>query len=158
MLVFGRNNDDKGAQLEHLATRILAHLGYFDIVVNRRGPGGDEIDVTAEYRFPALDSLKKRRLVCECKAQATPINMTDWEKFLGKVYVEETVSDHQEVQACMIALAGANGNVVGSYDLLRRRRDSLSLIFGDTLYRHLSSLFNMAGPARAEQVVHAFTS
>ena len=89
MIILGKTNDDKGTQLEILTREILKNMGCINIEVNFVSSGGEEIDVCADYPLPSIGTIQYRRLICECKAYAKPINIPDWLKFLGKIYSEE---------------------------------------------------------------------
>ena len=143
MIILGRSGDDKGKQLEQLTRRLVEDLGYRNVVVNKVDVGGEEIDVAAEFPLPQPGSPTTHRLICECKAHKAPTDMTDWLKFLGKVYVEESLSG-QEVFGCFIALSGVNGNVHGGYDKLRLRRRNVQLVSGATLVDHLRRTHGLA--------------
>ncbi len=60
------------------------------------------------------------------------MDMTQWCKFLGKVFHQETCTQ-AEVAGCFISLSGVNGYVQGNYDELRRHRASITLLHGDDL-------------------------
>lgn len=142
LIILGRNKDDKGKQLELLTKHLLSTLGYTDIVTNDIGAGGQEVDVRAEIRIPSLRGGNRERVICECKAHQTPIQVTDWFKFLGKLLVEEARL-HAQVRGCFIALSGVNGNVAGSYDALRQNRPGIELITGDDLVNLITKAFNL---------------
>jgi hypothetical protein len=130
--VFGKHSDDKGTQLEQLTRRLLERLGYRQVALNVVGSGGSEIDVRAEYPVPGLLESSPIRLVGECKAYETPINLPDWLKFLGKVYSEEARRPGQ-VRGLLVALSGANGNVLGAVDELRLHKDTVDVVTGERL-------------------------
>jgi Restriction endonuclease len=130
--LFGRTNDDKGAQLEHLTKRLLERLGYEDVTLNFVGSGGSEVDIHGNYPLPALSGNKKLTLIGECKAYESPINLPDWLKFLGKVFTERTCR-RGDTRAVFVALSGANGNVAGAYEEFRLRDESIELISGSKL-------------------------
>lgn len=143
MLILGKSGDDKGKQLEQLTRRLVEDLGYRNVVVNKVDVGGEEIDVVAEFPLPQPGPPAAHRLICECKAHKAPTDMTDWLKFLGKVYVEESLLGH-EVFGCFIALSGVNGNVHGSYDKLRIRRRNVQLVSEGALLEHLRRSHGLA--------------
>ncbi len=140
--VLGKTSDDKGSQLEQLTKRLLEEMGYIDIVVNSVGTGGHEIDVQADRIFPSLGGEQRIRVICECKAHQNPNSISDWLKFLGKVFVEEARLKKQ-VNGCFIALSGVNGNVAGNYDSLHQNRENIDLISGDTLTHLLVKIFDV---------------
>ena len=143
LIVLGKTNDDKGTQLEQLTKSLLERLGYKEIVLNDIGPGGQEIDLRAEILIPSLQGEQQRRVICECKAHRTPIGLTDWLKFIGKVHVEE-IRLQREITGCFIALSGVNGSVAGSFDELRQHRQSIELITGEHLVGLLQKVFDFA--------------
>lgn len=61
-------------------------------------------------------------LICECKAYRSSVSITDWLKFLGKVFVEEC---QDKVEACFIVLSGGNEYVAGSYRYPANRLKSI---------------------------------
>ena len=114
LYILGKNTDDKGSQLEDLTRDILASQGYENIVANTVYSGGSEIDVAASYKKQVGIKNMDFPVICECKAHDKAIVMTDWLKFIGKLYIEKLKNEH--TIGLMIALSGANGNVVGSYN------------------------------------------
>ncbi len=109
IFVYGNTNDDKGAQLESLTASILKSMGY-TVNSNEIKSGGNELDVVATKKEPIGGDVC---LICECKAHNSLITMNDWLKFIGKLYLEQ--KKNQLTHGLMIALSGANGNVLGSY-------------------------------------------
>lgn len=90
----GRNNDDKGTQLEILTKRILMQHGLTNVMRDEVGPGANEIDVTAEIIHNVGLSEIKIPVICECKAYDTAVTMPQWLKFLGKLYVEQKINSN----------------------------------------------------------------
>ena len=86
LYILGKNSDDKGTQLEQLTVKILEHQGLEEITTNIQGAGGNEIDITAYSRATIGISQQKTKVIGECKAHKSPINTTDWLKFIGKVH------------------------------------------------------------------------
>lgn len=129
--IVGRSGDDKGKQLEELTARLLRRLGYRNIGLNVIGSGGSEVDIRAEYALPGLQE-STLVLVGECKAHESTISLPDWLKFLGKVLTESTHSSSQ-VRGILIALSGANGNVLGAVDAIQEKRTDVQLVQGDEL-------------------------
>lgn len=155
-VVLGRNPDDKGAQLEALAVAILKHLGYCSITVNEISAGGHEIDVRAEYAVPSPGGGKQHPVICECKAHDRAIVTADWLKFLGKMFTEECCSRSQPF-GCLIALGGANGNVLGAYRTVRETTERVELIAGERLFGLLQQLFDLPAVDRIEARVRSIT-
>ena len=116
LLILGENSDDKGTQLEALTSDLLRQLGYTNVVANSIGHGGFEIDVSAEFSvpMPGRDG-SPIKVFCECKAHSKPIGMTDWLKFLGKLW-SQRVTQFSDARGVFIALSGVNGNVYGHYE------------------------------------------
>lgn len=140
MLVFlGRTNDEKGAQLELFSRDLLAQLKFENIRTNAIGAGGEEIDVAGEVLFPMPTGNRRRKLICECKATRKPSDMTEWLKFLGKVY-SATRNRNEEVFGCFIALGGVNGNVFGHYERLKEGHDEVSIMSREELVAHVAAL------------------
>ncbi|WP_379134098.1 hypothetical protein [Paenibacillus sp. sgz500958] len=156
MIILGKSNDDKGTQLEELTKRLLSGYGYKNIITNYIGPGGEEIDVSADYYLPGIGQNQTRRLICECKAYKTPIDITSWLKFLGKIFIEESRRD-EEVFGCFIALSGVNGNVAGNYDELFTHRTNVSLVSGEKLTESVTQLFNLTDGNVINQIVSHYT-
>ncbi len=144
LAILGASSTDKGDQLEQLTATLLTRKGYRNVRTNMISVGGEEIDVAAEYVQPGIGGEQTRKALCECKAHRHAIALTDWLKFLGKVYEEEARS-RQEVTGCFIALSGVNGNVAGSYDDLRRNRQNITLVEGDTLASEIAEVYHLAG-------------
>src|SRR5688500_15375962 len=95
MIILGRSRDDKGTELEQLTESILRRRGLRNIHCNQIGEGGSEVDAHAEHPQPGIGHTYLHPHLCECKAHASPIGMTDWLKFLGKIYTEEAVTGRQ---------------------------------------------------------------
>jgi len=144
LLILGEDSDDKGKQLESLTVRILKALRYQNIVANEIGAGGQEIDVRAESTTPTPGGQGfTLRVLCECKAYRSPVAITHWLKFLGKLYSEEARIKSQ-ISGCFIALSGVNGNVAGHFDELKCNRPGIELITGERLLEVLRSVFDIA--------------
>lgn len=156
--VFGRTSDEKGSQLEELTRRLLARLGYTNLSLNVVGAGGGEVDVQGELRIPGLAGDTSLRVVGECKAYESPVGMSDWLKFLGKVYSEQARNPNP-VRGTLVALSGANGNVRGAAEQLRMSRTDVELVDGEALISlvqvvcEVSPLASVA--ARARQMTNA---
>lgn len=119
----------------------MIQLDYQNITTNYIGPGGEEIDVVADFKIPSIGMNITRRLICECKAYKTPLDTSSWLKFLGKVFVEE--SSKEEVYGCFIALSGVNGNVKGNYEEIRKNRSNIILVTGETLNEAVTQMYNL---------------
>lgn len=148
--VFGRNTDDKGSQLEELTRRLLERLGYRQLALNVVGSGGSEVDVRGEYPVPGPVGSAAVRVVGECKAYETPVNLPDWLKFLGKIYSEEARSPG-EVRGLFVALSGANGNVRGAVDELRVHKRTIDFVDGENLVPLVQEEFATPPLARVAQ-------
>lgn len=157
MIILGKTNDDKGTQLETLTRDILSKMGCKNIQINFVSSGGEEIDVTADYLLPTVGAIQYRRLVCECKAHAKPIDMPPWLKFLGMVYSEEARLN-SEVSGCFISLSGVNGNVSGHYDQLKMKRPNIMLVKGDVLLDELKKLHDLCDVEDVNSSLARFTA
>lgn len=157
LLILGQTSDDKGTQLEQLTKYLLQEMGYVDVVVNSVGAGGQEIDVQAEIKMPSLDGEQRTRVICECKAHKEPVAISDWLKFLGKLFVEESRL-RKHVYGCFIALSGVNGNVEGNFDILHEYREDIELIRGDALVRLLAKKFNLISIGEIAECIRNLTS
>lgn len=142
LTILHKTNDDKGTQLELLTSRILKSIGYTDIIMNLVSTGGHEIDIIASYSQPGMGQPITRMTIGECKAKGTPIDTNDWLKFLGKIFTEE-LGGKNNIDGCMIALSGANGNVKGQYMHLKETRNNIQLIEGDGLINSLNKIYNI---------------
>jgi hypothetical protein len=143
VLVLGKTTDDKGAQLEKLTQALLSAKQYRNICRNWIGPGGEEIDVRAEYTIPTFTEKRTIKIICECKAYKTAVDMTHWLKFCGKVYVEQQTQG-ADARGSFIALSGVNGNVRGNYDELKRHDANVELIAGDDLLDLIRHVYPLA--------------
>jgi Restriction endonuclease len=146
--VFGTTSDDKGTQLEQLTSRLLRRLGYRDIATNVVGAGGSEVDVRAELQLPSIHVSDRIHLMAECKASDAPIVLSDWLKFLGKVYTERARGSGQ-VRGILIALSGANGNAAGAVAEFNNADTTVELITGDRLADIVVQEFGMPGIQQA---------
>ncbi len=88
LYILGNTPKEKGGQLESLARLLLEKREFTNLVVNDISSGGHEIDVRGDRVVASLDQQQVYRVICECKARKSPVDMTDWLKFLGKVYVQ----------------------------------------------------------------------
>jgi len=131
MIILATSKDDKGKQLELLTKHLLRDIGYRKCTTNVMANGA-EIDVRGELRLPGLGDERTQRLICECKAHKAVMDMTQWCKFLGKVFHQE-LCEQTEVAGCFISLSGVNGHVQGNFDELHRHRKSIMLVHGDDL-------------------------
>ncbi len=145
--LIGKNTDDVGKQLEEIVARILKHKGVVEIYTNVVGSGANELDVTGNYLLP---TGQKRKVICECKAYSRPINLPDWEKFCGKIYLEKSRQNGQDVYGMFIAFSGINGNVKGSYDELTLSNDNIKILSGEDLYNQLVEIFALK---TAEEII-----
>lgn len=142
--ILGKNKDNKGSQLEELTCQILEHQGFSNIVRNSQQSGASEIDV----RAVKINHIGVRDvptpIICECKAHNRAINMDDWQKFIGKLYIERRKSKNAEQTiGLMISLSGANGCVQGSFMDDFIGDDKVQLIANDDLLNILSELYSI---------------
>lgn len=152
--ILGNTNDDKGTQLEILAKEMLEKQGYSNVAGNVIASGGSEFDAVASYKMPLATNNIEYRVICECKAHSNPININDWMKFIGKVYVEKLKNDH--TIGLMIALSGANGNVIGSYNEIKDR-GLVNLMIGDDIIEFLTKEYGLTSAQTIELYVKKFT-
>jgi hypothetical protein len=155
LYIVGANTDDKGAQLEELATAILQKQGYINISTNAIYSGGSEIDAIAIHKNRLGVTEVEYPVICECKAHNKPINMNDWLKFIGKIYIERF--KNPQTIGLMIALSGANGNVIGSYNELKKHQ-FIHLIANDDLVALLMSEYKLSSPNDIETNISQYTN
>ena len=142
--ILGKNKDNKGSQLEELTCQILEHQGFSNIVRNSQQSGASEIDVRAVKTNHIGVRDVPTPIICECKAHNRPINMDDWQKFIGKLYIERRKSKNAEnTIGLMISLSGANGCVQGSYLDDFAGDEKVQLIANDDLFNILSELYSI---------------
>lgn len=141
ILILGSTPQEKGQQLESLTLILVKLLGYVDCTTNLHA-SGSEIDVQGRLPRHTVDNISYRKLLCECKAHQSPMDMTQWCKFLGKLFHAEALEGH-EVHGCFISLSGVNGHVQGHYESLARHKDTVSLIHGDRLGELVMRAFQM---------------
>lgn len=141
LYILGNSKDDKGTQLEQLTTKILEYQGYTNILTNVQVSGASEIDVTA--RKMAKTGIKEisTPVICECKAHEKPIVMTDWLKFIGKLYIARKTEPG--TVGLMLALSGANGAVIGSATNDFNDDAATQLIANDDIIILLSHIFDL---------------
>jgi hypothetical protein len=82
--------------------------------------------------------------------------MTQWNKFLGKIFFQEA-SENQEVSGCFIALSGVNGHVQGNYDELCQHRHNVSLIQGDSLLSAIAKISPFSHPQEINDLTRRLT-
>lgn len=152
LLILGKNKDDKGTQLEQLAIKILRSQGYVDIIPNMQVSGASELDVTAQKSNQTGIKDIRTPVICECKAHESPINMTDWLKFIGKLAIER--KKNPNAIGLMIALSGANGSVMGSYQTDFLNDSTLQLIANDDIIKLLSNFNILSNEKEVETIVN----
>lgn len=155
LYILGKNSDDKGSQLEELTRDILDSQGYKNIVTNSVHSGGSEIDVIASRKNLTGMNNMDYPVICECKAHDKTIVMTDWLKFIGKLYIAKLKNKY--TIGLMIALSGANGNVVGSYNDIKED-GSIQLIANDDLIVLLSRIYSLPELSSIEKHISQFTN
>lgn len=127
MFILGKSNDDKGAQLEKLAVSMLEDKGYTRIRVNTVGSGASEYDLTAVYVIPGLgDNPVEIAVMGECKARQAAVSMDDWQKFIGKVYLEK-LRTSRTLYGLYFTTSGVKSTVQSSADDLSRDYDGLKV-------------------------------
>lgn len=156
MLILGRTADDKGAQLETLVKAVLLVQGYTDVRTNVVTAGGNELDITAIRSDEVITSSHQTPLLGEAKAYADPVSTPAWQRFLGKVFLARLDKPH--THGVFIALNGVNGNVRGSYNQLRERESSITIVDGDDLLKRAIETHEAATDAHIrERAVEQFT-
>lgn len=150
VFVYGKTNDDKGTQLEALTSAILKSMGY-TVTRNEVKSGGNELDVVATKREPIGGDVC---LICECKAHNALISMNDWLKFIGKLHLEQR--KNQLTYGLMIALSGANGNVLGSYKDIKSD-NYVTLITNEELLSQINYVHQMSSEKQVADFVSQYT-
>ena len=150
LFVYGKNKDDKGTQLEALTTALLKGMG-FVVVRNEVTSGGNELDVVATKKEAIGGDIN---LICECKAHNNLITMNDWLKFIGKLHLEQR--KNQLTHGLMIALSGANGNVLGSYNDIKTD-NYITLITNEDIFGYILTTHVMATERQVADVVGLYT-
>lgn len=151
LYILGKNNDDKGTQLEQLTVRILEYQGFENIQPNIQKAGGNEIDIIAYKTIDAGVKTQTIKLVGECKAYGKPIDMDTWLKFKGKYDYEK--EDNPHAIGMMICLSGANGPVIGLYNEKHNHDDSIQLIANRDLISLLSDCYEIAPEAKVRDML-----
>ena len=141
LYILGKSKDDKGTQLEQLTSKILEYQGYTNIQTNVQVSGASEIDVTALKTVKTGVKDISTPVICECKAHEKPIVMTDWLKFIGKLYIARKTEPG--TIGLMLALSGANGAVIGSAANDFRDDATTQLIANDDIINLLSQVFGL---------------
>lgn len=154
LYILANGKDAKGTQLEYLTKTILESLGYDYVATNVIGAGGDEIDVTARMVIPSIGGNQEYPLICECKAHESPINITDWDKFLGKVFKHQ--KNNPQTRGVMIALSDANGNVKG--EVAEKNYKDVQLLQGKDLIKPLTKAFHLEEEKIAREEVSHLTN
>ena len=151
LYIIGDNHDDKGTQLEELTATLLKECGYDYVNRNPIDAGGSEIDVEAKRVYELAGIQKEIPVICECKAKSEPIILNDWLKFVGKVSIARM--SNAQTEGVMIALSGANGNVIGNYNALPDK-SYLHLITNDGLIKLVCRHYHLKDP---EEIRNYFT-
>jgi hypothetical protein len=150
VFVYGKNSDDKGTQLEVLTSVILKNMGY-TISRNEISSGGNELDVVATKKEPYGGET---RLICECKAYNSLISMNEWLKFIGKLHLEQR--KNQMTHGLMIALSGANGYVLGSYNDIKND-NYITLITNKDIYDYISATHVLLPEKEVSEIIGNYT-
>lgn len=141
--ILGKNKDDKGSQLEKLTYKILEEQGYSNIVPNMQVSGASELDLSAiKYDHTGIIDVPIP-VLCECKAHNNYITMSDWLKFIGKLYIERKKPNCSSTIGLMIALSGANGAVQGSYKDDFSQDPLTQLITNNDLYKLIAKIYKL---------------
>jgi hypothetical protein len=156
MIILAANSNEKGACLELLTKQLLQELGYKNCTTNVMANGA-EIDVTGELIVSSMPQERRQELICECKATKASVDMTQWCKFLGKVYHREACAN-AEVSGCFISLSGVNGYVQGNYNELHAHKQNISLIQGDDLLALIGNFINFIPFAEVSKRTLAITN
>jgi len=157
MLILGKSRDDKGTQFENLTRSILSKLNFTNIILNKIGSGGEEIDVSAEMEITKIGKPQRLDVICECKAHKNPVDMNDWLKFLGKVFTAEK-QKRQTVYGYFVALNGVNGPVAGHYQgLVDHGISTVVLINGEDLLQHVYDIYKFCDLEIIKQTVQELT-
>lgn len=141
LYILGKTKDDKGSQLEQLTKRILEYQGYSNIATNVQVSGASELDVTASKTDHTGVNDIVTPVICECKAHEKPITMTDWLKFIGKLYIARKTEPR--TIGLMLALSGANGAVIGSATADFKDDPSVQLIANDDIIALISKVYGL---------------
>lgn len=149
LIILGKTKDDKGTQLEKLTNRILEFQGYSNIVNNVQVSGASELDVTASKVEKVGINNIVTPVICECKAHEKPISMTDWLKFIGKLYIARKTE--ARTIGLMLALSGANGAVIGSASSDFKDDPSVQLIANDDIIVLLSQIYHLPPTASVKE-------
>lgn len=155
LYILGRNNDDKGTQLEQLTVKILEYQGLEDIDTNIQGTGGNEVDVIAYRKSSIGIKAQSIKVIGECKAHRTPIDMTDWLKFIGKVCYAK--KDNPHTIGIMVCLSGANGAVIGTYNERHNNDDTIQLITNSELLNLVSDCFKVESEVKVREKLVAIS-
>lgn len=150
LFVYGNNKDDKGTQLEVLTAAILKGMGYV-VVRNEVKSGGNELDVVATKKETIGGDIN---LICECKAHNNLITMNDWLKFIGKLHLEQR--KNQMTYGLMIALSGANGNVLGSYKDIKTD-NYITLVTDEDIFEHIQAVHTMTSERQTADFIGRYT-
>ena len=142
LIILGKNRDDKGSQLEQLTKALLKSQGFTNIATNVQVGGGSELDVTAVKKDTTGIKEITTPVLCECKAHQNPIALPDWLKFIGKLAIARRKNDR--TIGLMLALSGANGNVVGSYNDDFTSDNTVQLIANDDLFSLLQRIYHLS--------------
>lgn len=151
VFVYGKSTDEKGHQLEALMAAILRNLGYSKVILNERGAGGHEVDVTATKKESIGEDTT---LICECKAHKSLVEMTDWLKFVGKIYLAHRKDSR--ALGLMVALSGVNGSVMGNYKDIKEDK-FITLITNEDIYEYITRLHPMMPEEDVVRYVNQYT-
>ncbi|MFS8602694.1 hypothetical protein LRO89_08830 [Priestia megaterium] len=146
MIILGESNKEKGTQLELFIKSILEKEKYD---VQHSLKSFDEIDVYGEI----IEKGEVTFLIGECKAHKGVTDMTDWEKFLGKIFIREKINK-QKIRGWFIALNGVNSNVAASYEELKKIPElEIELLDNNRLVKFVKKYFPMKSSGEVQSIV-----
>lgn len=143
LIILGKTNEEKGAELEKLCYRLFIQLGYKNVTLNAVGTGAAEYDVYAEKIVNNnLGEIETIPVFAECKAYKNPCNNDHWQKFLGKYAIE--FAQNSKVEAYFVALSDVNGNVWRAASDYLKTNSHVHIVAKDNLIEFLISEFHLS--------------
>lgn len=157
LIILGKTNEEKGAELEKLCSRLFIQLGYKNVTLNAVGTGAAEYDVYAEKIVNNnLGEIETIPVFAECKAYKNPCNNDHWQKFLGKYAIE--YAQNSKVEAYFVALSDVNGNVWRAASDYLKTNSHVHVVAKDKLIEFLISEFHLSSANQIREFANLYSN
>jgi hypothetical protein len=123
----------RGRLLESVTAELLRWLGYEEIRT-REIRGAEEVDVIASFPQPIPGgAIRRIRVICECKALASAVDIPLWNIFKGKLFSAR--SEDAGTIGILISLRGVTANVRENFTTLKKTPEGGSMFLDPESFR-----------------------